>query len=81
MLDQMGEMKSARRGDIVEGVIMRADASDGLFVNIGQKSEAHVPVNEMRALETDDISSLAGTPITAIVVRPESGDNPAILSV
>ncbi len=81
LLDQMGEMKSARRGDIVEGVVMRADTSDGLFVNIGQKSEAHVPVNEMRTVETDDISTLAGGSITAIVVRPESGDNPAILSV
>ncbi len=81
LLDQMGEMKSARRGDIVEGVIMRADASDGLFVNIGQKSEAHVPVNEMRTVETDDIPSLAGGSIIAMVVRPESGDNPAILSV
>ena len=81
LLDQMGEMKSARRGDIVEGVVMRADSSDGLFVNIGQKSEAHVPVNEMRTVETDDISTLAGASITAIVVRPESGDNPAILSV
>ncbi len=81
LLDQMGEMKSARRGDIVEGVIMRADASDGLFVNIGQKSEAHVPSNEMRTVETDDVSSLAGGSIIAMVVRPESGDNPAILSV
>ena len=81
LLDQMGEMRSARRGDIVEGVVMRADSSDGLFVNIGQKSEAHVPVNEMRTVETDDISTLAGGSITAIVVRPESGDNPAILSV
>ena len=81
LLDQMGEMKSARRGDIVEGVIMRSDASDGLFVNIGQKSEAHVPLNEMRTVETDDVSSLAGGSIIAMVVRPESGDNPAILSV
>ena len=81
LLDQMGEMKSARRGDIVEGVIMRADASDGLFVNIGQKSEAHVPANEMRTVETDDITSLAGGSIIAMVVRPETGDNPAILSV
>ena len=80
LLDQMGEIKSARRGDIVEGVIMRADASDGLFVNIGQKSEAHVPANEMRTV-TEDISGLAGGSIIAMVVRPESGDNPAILSV
>lgn len=81
LLDQMGEMKSARRGDIVEGAVMRADASDGLFVNIGQKSEAHVPLNEMRTMETDDVSSLEGSSIIAMVVRPESGDNQAILSV
>ena len=81
LLEQMGEMKSARRGDIVEGVIMRADPSDGLFVNIEQKSEAHVPANEMRTVETDDVTSLAGSSIIAMVVRPESGDNPAILSV
>ena len=81
LLDQMGEMKSARRGDIVEGVVMRADPSDGLFVNIGQKSEAHVPSNEMRTVETDDVTTLAGGSIIAMVVRPESGDNPAILSV
>ena len=80
LLDQMGEIKSARRGDIVEGVIMRADTSDGLFVNIGQKSEAHVPANEMKTVE-EDIPSMAGSPIIAMVVRPESGDNPAILSV
>ena len=80
LLDQMGEIKSARRGDIVEGVIMRADTSDGLFVNIGQKSEAHVPANEMRTVE-GDIPSMAGGQIIAMVVRPESGDNPAILSV
>ena len=81
LLEQMGEMKSARRGDIVEGVIMRADPSDGLFVNIEQKSEAHVPANEMRTVETDDVTTLAGSSIIAMVVRPESGDNPAILSV
>ncbi len=80
LLDQMGEIKSARRGDIVEGVIMRADTSDGLFVNIGQKSEAHVPANEMRTVE-EDITGLVGGSIIAMVVRPESGDNPAILSV
>ena len=81
LLDQAGEMKSVRRGDVVEGYVMRADTSDGLFVNIGQKSEAHVPANEMRTVETEDIESLVGGSIIAMVVRPETGDNPAILSV
>ena len=81
LLDQMmGEIKNIRRGDVVEGVVMRADTSDGLFVNIGQKAEAHVPVNEMRTIDTD-IEGLVGGSIIAMVVRPESGDNPAILSV
>ena len=81
LLDQMmGEIKNVRRGDVVEGVVMRADTSDGLFVNIGQKAEAHVPANEMRTIDTD-IEGLVGGSIIAMVVRPESGDNPAILSV
>ena len=82
LLDQMmGEIKNVRRGDVVEGVVMRADTSDGLYVNIGQKSEAHVPVNEMRTVEIDDLATLVGGSIIAMVVRPESGDNPALLSV
>ncbi len=82
LLDQMmGEIKNVRRGDVVEGVVMRADTSDGLFVNIGQKAEAHVPANEIRTIDTTDIEGLVGGSIIAMVVRPESGDNPAILSV
>ena len=82
LLEQMmGEIKNVRRGDVVEGVVMRADTSDGLFVNIGQKAEAHVPTNEMRTVDTTDIEGLVGGSIIAMVVRPESGDNPAILSV
>ena len=82
LLDQMmGEIKNVRRGDVVEGFVMRADTSDGLFVNIGQKAEAHVPANEMRTIDTTDIEGFVGGSIIAMVVRPESGDNPAILSV
>ena len=82
LLDQMmGEIKNVRRGDVVEGVVMRADTFDGLFVNIGQKAEAHVPANEIRTIDTTDIEGLVGGSIIAMVVRPESGDNPAILSV
>ena len=68
LLDQAGEIKSVRRGDVVEGYVMRADTSDGLFVNIGQKSEAQVPANEMRSVETEDIESLVGGSIIAMVV-------------
>ena len=82
LLDQMmGEIKNVRRGDVVEGVVMRADTSDGLYVNIGQKAEAHVPTNELRTIDNTDIEGLVGGSIIAMVVRPESGDNPAILSV
>ncbi len=79
--EMMGEIKNVRRGDVVEGVVMRADDSDGLFVNIGQKSEAHVPTNEMRTVESEDIGILVGGSVIAMVVRPETADNPAILSV
>ena len=82
LLDQMmGEIKNVRRGDVVEGVVMRANGSDGLFVNIGQKAEAHVPIGEMRSINNDDVEGLVGGSVIAMVIRPESGDNPAILSV
>ncbi len=82
LLEQtMGEMKNVRRGEIVEGVVMHADSDDGLYVNIGQKSEAHVPARHMSTLGIEDVEGLVGGSIIGKVIRAESGDNPAILSI
>ena len=81
LLDSMAPIKAVRRGDVVEGVVMRAD-SDGIFVNIGQKAEGHVPPTEMRTLNDEELADLVvGVSVLTMVVRPETADQPAILSV
>jgi len=57
LLDLFEPMKPLRRGDVVEGIVMRAD-SDGIFVNIGHKAEGVVPPGEMRSLNRDELQEL-----------------------
>ena len=81
LLGSMAPIKPVRRGDVVEGVVMRADA-DGSFGNIGQKAEGHVPPTEMRTLNEEELVELVvGVSVLTMVVRPETADQPAILSV
>ncbi len=81
LLDSMEPIKPVRRGDVVEGTVMRAD-SDGIFVNIGQKAEGHVPPGEMRTLESDEAEAPSvGDSVLTMVVRPETADQPAVLSI
>ena len=46
LLDEM-DFKALRRGEIVEGMVMRAD-SEGIYLDIGHKEEGFIPPNEMR---------------------------------
>jgi small subunit ribosomal protein S1 len=78
LLDSVDAIKPIRRGDVVEGIVMRAD-SDGIFVNIGHKAEGVVPPGEMRTLKLEDLS--IGDSIITLVVRGETGEDAAILSV
>ncbi len=81
LLDSMEPMKPLRRGDVVEGVVMRIDG-DGILVNIGHKSEGIVQQREMRTLSHEDAQSISvGDEIITYVLRPESADNAAILSI
>ena len=77
----MEAIKPLRRGDVVEGVVMRADL-DGIFVNIGHKAEGVVPPAEMRSLNAEELLRLqVGDQIITLVIRPETADRAAILSV
>ena len=77
----MEAIKPLRRGDVVEGVVMRADL-DGIFVNIGHKAEGVVPPAEMRSLKPEELQGLhVGDQIITLVIRPETADRAAILSV
>ena len=79
LLDEM-EFKSLRRGEIVEGTVMRADP-DGIYLDIGHKEEGFIPPNEMRTLESGQLEDInEGDPLIAFVIRPDSQDGP-ILSI
>ena len=79
LLDEM-EFKSLRRGEIVEGMVMRAD-SEGIYLDIGQKEDGFIPPNEMRTLDSGQLEEInEGDSLIAFVIRPDSQDGP-ILSV
>ena len=81
LLDSMKPIKPLRRGDVVEGVVMRADA-DGIFVNVGAKAEGVVPPGEMKTLDPAAREQISvGDDIVTFVVRPETAEEGAILSV
>jgi len=79
LLDEM-EFKSLRRGEIVEGAIMRANA-EGIYLDIGHKEEGFIPPNEMRTISQEELTQInEGDSLIAFVLRPDSQDGP-ILSV
>ena len=81
LLDSIEPLKPLRRGDVVEGVVMRADP-DGIFVNIGHKAEGIVPPAEMRTLNPEELESITvGDDLVTLVVRTETADQAAILSI
>jgi len=81
LLDSLEPIKPLRRGDVVEGLVMRSDR-DGVLLNIGHKAEGIVPPGEMRTLGPEDLESLkVGDEILALVVRGETGEGAAILSI
>ena len=76
-IDSM-EFTLLRRGDIVEGSVMRVDP-DGIFVDVGQKIEGYVPSNEMRSMSQEEFKSLKeGDPLITFVVKPESEEGPLL---
>ena len=81
LLDSIEPMKPLVRGDVVEGVVMRADP-EGILVNVGHKAEGIIPPGEMRSLSREDAEMPAvGDDIVAYVIRGESAEGAAILSL
>ena len=79
LLDEM-EFKSLRRGEIVEGAVMRANA-EGIYLDIGHKDEGFIPPNEMRTISQEELTQInEGDSLIAFVLRSDSQDGP-ILSV
>ena len=57
LLESMEPLKPLRRGDVVEGVVMRVDA-EGIIVHIGHKAEGIVPPREMRTLNEEEVAAI-----------------------
>ncbi|GBD11268.1 30S ribosomal protein S1 [bacterium HR23] len=78
LLSQSDSWRPLRRGEVVEGLVMRV-YPDGLLVSVGGKSEGFVPLREMRTLADKPVK--VGDTILATVLRPEGEEGPALLSV
>ena len=82
LLDSMDPIKPLRRGEVVDGEVMGFSEDGGVLVNIGHKSEGVVQQREMRTLSPEDVQNIQiGDKIITYVLRPESSDNAAILSI
>mgnify|MGYP002862985006 FL=1 len=81
LLNSMEPMKPLRRGDVVEGVVMRSD-HEGILLNVGHKAEGLVPPGEMRTMERDGLLPLSiGDEVVAVVVKNETAEGSILLSV
>lgn len=70
-----------RRGEIVEGMVMGA-SPDGLIVDVGTKTEAVIPPNEMLSLGVDGTTRLkAGDTVKVMVLQPSSAEGHAVVSL
>jgi len=76
-----GSVAPLASGQIVEGLIVHMD-DDGALVDVGTKSEGHIPVSELsNGTTTDDGKVLeAGDRISVYVVRPEDDEGHPVLS-
>ncbi len=83
LLEQEKEQgyKALRRGDVIEGVVMRMD-KDGVLISLGLKSEGLVPAREMRTLSPQALARIqVGDRILATVIRGENEYGEVLLSV
>ena len=66
------DFKILRRGEVVEGSVMRVDP-DGIFLDIGHKEEGFVPMGEMKTISKEEMVELSeGDSMIAFVMRPDS---------
>ena len=81
LLEEASLPRSLRRGDLVEGQVMRSD-QDGILVSIGHKSEGIVPQREMRTLTPHLLKRCeVGARVLVCVLDPMGSDGQVILSL
>jgi len=75
-----GQVSPLASGQIVEGLIVHID-EQGALVDVGTKSEGHIPREELADGKTDEGKPLAiGDRIAVYVVRPEDEEGSPVLS-
>ena len=81
LLEESIPLRELRRGEIVEGQVMRVD-QDGILVSVGNKSEGVVPQREMRSVTPEAAEKLrVGESILVYVLDAANGEGQAMLSV
>jgi small subunit ribosomal protein S1 len=81
LLEESLPLRELRRGDVVEGQVMRID-QDGILVSVGHKSEGVVPQREMRTVTPETAARYQiGQTIKVYVLDAATGDGSALLSV
>ena len=81
LLEESSPPPELRRGELVDGQVMRADA-DGLLVSVGGKVEGVVPAREMRTIGDDPAAHYqVGDKVLVYVLDPAGEEGEAVLSV
>ncbi|MCH7655943.1 MAG: S1 RNA-binding domain-containing protein [Chloroflexi bacterium] len=81
LLEESSPPQELRRGEVVEGQVMRVDA-DGLLVSVGHKLEGVVPVREMHTIGTDPAAHYqVGDTVQVFVIDPAGEEGEAVLSL
>ncbi|MGZ3582397.1 MAG: 30S ribosomal protein S1, partial [Ktedonobacterales bacterium] len=79
--EQEAQFKSIKRGDVVEGQIVRIDA-DEILVDIGLKSEGVLGTRELPQSGYGSLSELhVGDNVLVYVMQPETPEGHAIVSI
>src|SRR5579872_6717087 len=78
--DNEFSLRSLRRGETVEGTVVRVD-EDEVLVDVGMKSEGVIPSRELYS-DSEDLAPLGvGDRVLVYVMHPEGSEGHAILSL
>ncbi|MBI3977487.1 MAG: 30S ribosomal protein S1 [Chloroflexi bacterium] len=73
--------RDLRRGDVVEGQVVRVDR-DGIWVDVGSKSEGLIPVGDVEQPDVEAVPNpQPGDQVVVFVRQPEDADGRIILSL
>ena len=80
LLDGKHGYRSPRRGEVLDGVVVRLDR-EGILVDIGSKSEGIIPSHELQNLTGEDAQVKVGDEVLVYVVQAEDQEGRVVLSL